>query len=124
MVRSIPLSPGDREEEGCSTEGHVEEAASGNGEELFKQHCGQCHTLADAGTQGRIGPNLDEAFAYVRSDRPGQGFEESTLRDVVRVPITDVTDPAPYWLVSTRHPNELAAAINGSRRPRVEGEPA
>lgn len=46
------------------------------------------------------------------------------IRDVVRVPITDVTDPAPYWLVSTRHPNELAAAINGSRRPRVEGEPA
>lgn len=46
------------------------------------------------------------------------------IRDVVRVPITDVADPAPYWLVSTRHPNELAAAINGSRRPRVEGEPA
>ena len=46
------------------------------------------------------------------------------IKDVVRVPITDAADPAPYWLVSTRHPNELAAAINGSRRPRVEGEPA
>ena len=46
------------------------------------------------------------------------------IKDVVRVPITDDADPAPYWLVSTRHPNELAAAINGSRRPRVEGEPA
>jgi hypothetical protein len=46
------------------------------------------------------------------------------IRDVVRVPIADPADPAPYWLVSTRHPNELAAAINGSRRPRVEGEPA
>jgi hypothetical protein len=46
------------------------------------------------------------------------------IRDVVRVPITDVADPAPYWLVSTRHPEQLAAAINGSRRPRVEGEPA
>lgn len=36
---------------------------------------------------------------------------------VVRVPIEDPQDPAPYWLVSTRHPTTLAAAINGSRRP-------
>jgi hypothetical protein len=33
------------------------------------------------------------------------------------VPITDLTDPTPYWLLSSRHPEELAAAINGSRRP-------
>ncbi|HZK58335.1 MAG TPA: DUF3093 domain-containing protein [Cryobacterium sp.] len=36
---------------------------------------------------------------------------------VVRIPIVDATDPAPYWLVSSRHPQKLAAAINGSRRP-------
>ena len=36
---------------------------------------------------------------------------------VVRVPIEDPQDPAPYWLISTRHPTTLAAAINGSRRP-------
>jgi len=36
---------------------------------------------------------------------------------VVRIPITDERDPAPYWLVSSRHPQKLAAAINGSRRP-------
>lgn len=47
------------------------------------------------------------------------------IRDAVKVPITDAADPAPYWLVSTRHPNELAAAINeGSRRPEVEEERA
>ena len=41
----------------------------------------------------------------------------------VRVPITDPTDPAPYWLLSSRHPKELAAVINGSRRPeRAEGD--
>ena len=39
------------------------------------------------------------------------------IRPVVRIPIVDETDPAPYWLVSTRHPQKLAAAINGSRRP-------
>ena len=45
------------------------------------------------------------------------------VHSVVRVPITDPADPAPYWLLSTRRPTELAAAINGSRRPeRAEGD--
>ena len=39
------------------------------------------------------------------------------IAPVVRVPITDPADPAPYWLLSSRRPQELAAAINGSRRP-------
>lgn len=28
---------------------------------LFTQNCGGCHTLADAGTSGTVGPNLDQA---------------------------------------------------------------
>jgi hypothetical protein len=35
----------------------------------------------------------------------------------VRIPLEDPTDPAPYWLVSSRNPKKMAAAINGSRRP-------
>ena len=38
---------------------------------------------------------------------------------VVRVPIIDATDPAPYWVISSRHPRELAAAINKSRTANV-----
>jgi len=30
---------------------------------------------------------------------------------VVKVQLDDPTDPTPYWLVSTRHPAELAAAL-------------
>lgn len=40
------------------------------------------------------------------------------IAPVVRVPIIDPDDPAPYWLLSSRRPEELAAAINGSRRPQ------
>jgi mono/diheme cytochrome c family protein len=29
------------------------------GKAIFLQNCGSCHTLADAGTSGTIGPNLD-----------------------------------------------------------------
>jgi mono/diheme cytochrome c family protein len=28
---------------------------------LFQSSCGSCHVLADAETQGTVGPNLDEA---------------------------------------------------------------
>jgi hypothetical protein len=36
----------------------------------------------------------------------------------VRVPIEDPSDPTPYWLVSTRHPRRLAAALTGHRIDR------
>ena len=37
------------------------------------------------------------------------------LHRSVRVPLHDPTDPTPYWLLSTRHPERLAAALAGSR---------
>ena len=39
------------------------------------------------------------------------------LKRSVRVEITDPADPAPYWLVSTRHPDELAAALQSATDP-------
>jgi hypothetical protein len=33
------------------------------------------------------------------------------LRESVMVQVTDPTDPVPYWLVGTRRPRELAAAL-------------
>ena len=36
------------------------EAAPAEPRELFAQQCGGCHVLADAGTGGTVGPNLDE----------------------------------------------------------------
>lgn len=35
---------------------------------------------------------------------------------VVKVPVLDVDDPAPYWLVSTRRPESLMAAITEGHR--------
>ena len=34
-------------------------AAAAAGKQIFTQSCGTCHTLADAGTNGRVGPVLD-----------------------------------------------------------------
>ena len=66
---------------GCGAVGHLT-ASSGNaasGKTLFQKNCAACHTLADAGTTGTVGPNLDEAFRYDKL----QGFQISTIRDVV-----------------------------------------
>ena len=37
------------------------------------------------------------------------------LRRAVRVDIADPADPAPYWLVSTRRPAQLVAALSAAR---------
>ena len=47
---------------GCGSVGYTKAGGDrGTGKELFTQKCGSCHTLADAGTTGKVGPNLDEA---------------------------------------------------------------
>jgi len=50
-----------------------------NGRKLFTENCIGCHTLAAAGSQSTIGPNLDAAFAQARSE----GFKESAILDIV-----------------------------------------
>ena len=35
-------------------------AGSGDAKAVFTSTCGGCHTLADAGTGGKIGPDLDD----------------------------------------------------------------
>ncbi len=34
--------------------------ASAEGEKVFASNCAQCHTLAAAGSNGQVGPNLDD----------------------------------------------------------------
>ena len=56
---------------GCGVQSGVAgpgEADLANGKKLFITTCGGCHTLADAGTKGTIGPNLDDA--YDESSKP------------------------------------------------------
>jgi hypothetical protein len=34
------------------------------------------------------------------------------VKPVVKVPVVDPSDPAPYWLISTRRPDQLVRALN------------
>ena len=119
---------------GCGTVGRAEEGNLSSGKQLFTENCGSCHVLEDAGTQGKIGPNLDDAFAVVRDEDQHQGFDESTIRDVVRGQIAyAVENPAtdapgmPRDLVKGRDADAVAsyvAAVAGvpeNVRPQVGG---
>jgi hypothetical protein len=71
---------------GCGAVAHITEGNPAQGKSLFIAKCGSCHTLANAKTQGKIGPDLDYAFAAVKgkefSSSPDQHL--STIVDVVR----------------------------------------
>jgi mono/diheme cytochrome c family protein len=81
---------------GCGTGGYTDEGSQGAGKQLFlKAGCSACHTLADAGTRGTIGPNLDDAFAQARID----GMTSDTFTQIVskqiEFPITETSTGAP-----------------------------
>ncbi|MEY4397579.1 MAG: hypothetical protein RLZ53_155 [Actinomycetota bacterium] len=50
-----------------------------------------------------LGPNLD-ARAWL--------CIQASVKKLVKIELNDPNDPTPYWLVTTRRPEELAALIN------------
>jgi mono/diheme cytochrome c family protein len=80
---------------GCGTGGYTSDGSQGAGKQLFVQACGGCHALADAGTSGTIGPDLDDAFAQARE----AGMTSATFTQVVagqiRYPIEVTVTGAP-----------------------------
>jgi cbb3-type cytochrome c oxidase subunit III len=98
---------------GCGTEGLTEENVDiGQGKVAFKQNCGACHTLKEAGTQGSTGnpaggPNLDNAFAGPKSE----GFDEDTIRETVRHQIDFAAPPMPRDLVEGEEADAVAAYV-------------
>lgn len=67
-------------------------------------HLGEVAALDAEETRRVAGPEAD-ARAYLLL-RP-------YLKRAIRVEITDPADPAPYWLLSSRHPDDLARAVRG-----------
>jgi mono/diheme cytochrome c family protein len=74
---------------GCGSGGLTPAGDDLRGKELFvgEGQCASCHTLADAGSKGVIGPNLDDAFRRARADGLGEGTIRSVVRDQIDYPI-------------------------------------
>jgi mono/diheme cytochrome c family protein len=82
---------------GCGTVGLSEdgEGNAASGKTLFTQKCGSCHVLADANTQGRIGPNLDDAFLQSRADGLGEATIQSVVRGQIEYPVQEPSTGSP-----------------------------
>ena len=82
---------------GCGTVGLSAEGEGDavRGKELFVDGCGQCHVLADAGTQGVIGPNLDDGFKQARVDGLGENTIQSVVRSQIAYPVEEPSTGTP-----------------------------
>lgn len=67
---------------------------------------GRADVVRREGKRLALGPQLDPA-AHV--------LHRAWVPTAVRLEITDPDDPTPYWVVSTRRPDELLAAIRAAR---------
>jgi hypothetical protein len=66
------------------------------------RYVGEVEALDAAATRRLLGVDADaRAYLLVRA----------YCRGAVKVMVADIADPAPYWLVSTRHPAALAASL-------------
>ncbi|HYZ19712.1 MAG TPA: c-type cytochrome [Gaiellaceae bacterium] len=109
---------------GCGTQGVGSAGNTSQGKELFNSpeaRCGACHTLADAGARGTVGPNLDEAFAGPRKE----GFKESSIRAIVLDQIHYPTKGSgmPADLVTGEDAEAVAAYVASVAGKEVEGGP-
>lgn len=113
---------------GCGTT----TADTTRGRVLFRENCGTCHTLAQAGTTAQVGPNLDDAFAAARSAGETGATVEGVVKAQVENPRPSNDDPAvsmPADLVTGQDLDDVAAYVGewagvpGAAPPKVPGGP-
>jgi mono/diheme cytochrome c family protein len=103
------------------------------GRVLFGTHCGSCHTLAQAGSTGVLGPDLDAAFGAARESG---GFDAATIEGIVKAQVEDPRpsngNPHASMPADTAEGQDLDdiaaylgkyAGVPGAKPPEVEGGP-
>ncbi len=96
------------------------------GKELFVEGCGSCHTLADAGTTGAIGPNLDFAFVQSRIDGLGEDTILQVVRGQIAYPVVDPSTEAPGMpadIFEGRDAEDVASYVASVAGLDANGEP-
>jgi mono/diheme cytochrome c family protein len=113
---------------GCGTSS----ADVARGRVLFIQKCGACHTMAQAGTSGTQGPDLDDAFAAARAAGEHGSTFEGVVKSQVENPRPSNANPAvsmPADLVTGQDLEDVAAYVGayagvpGAAPPKVPGGP-
>jgi len=113
---------------GCGTSS----ADTARGRVLFVQKCGTCHVMAEAGSTGQTGPNLDDAFGPARLAGEGGDTIEGVVKAQVEFPRPSNENPAvsmPADLVTGQDLEDVAAYVGlyagvpGAAPPKVPGGP-
>jgi hypothetical protein len=84
-------------------------------------------TMLFAGRASLPLPNVGDAQGFTGTDATQQRGPKLDARawlvirgwisPVVKIDVNDESDPTPYWLVSTRHPADLVAALAKAKTP-------
>lgn len=88
------------------------------GKDKFVAMCGSCHTLADAGTKGLIGPNMDDSWRASRD----VGIEDSQFQGTIERWIREAQKPMPRNLIAGQDAVNVAAyiaSVAGTSSPSV-----
>jgi mono/diheme cytochrome c family protein len=113
---------------GCGTS----TADTERGRTLFVERCGNCHTLAQAGTSATTGPDLDDAFAAAREAGQTSSTIEGVVKSQVEYPRPMTDNPAvsmPAMIVEGQDLDDVAAyvaeyaGVPGAEPPQVPGGP-
>ncbi|MEU7817388.1 DUF3093 domain-containing protein [Pseudonocardia sp. NPDC049154] len=75
-------------------------------ERIALEHVGRTQIVSKKDKQQALGPELDP-IAHV--------LHRSWIGPVVRIETRDPASPVPYWVVSSRRPEELVAALSAAR---------
>jgi mono/diheme cytochrome c family protein len=79
------------------------------GKDLFVTNCGACHTLAKAGTDGVIGPNLDDLLAPPSATAP----DPTTIKPRVLSAIENgVGGRMPKGVLSGQQADQVASFVS------------
>jgi mono/diheme cytochrome c family protein len=79
------------------------------GKDLFVTNCGACHTLAAAGTDGVVGPNLDDLLAPPSASAP----DPATIKPRVLSAINNgVGGRMPKGVLSGQQADEVASFVS------------
>ena len=79
------------------------------GKELFVTNCGSCHTLYKAGTDGVVGPNLDELLAPPSPTEPDPKTIEPRVINAIE---NGVAGRMPAGILSGAQAEEVARFVS------------
>jgi mono/diheme cytochrome c family protein len=88
--------------------GSTVEASNQQGLQLFQINCGACHTLAAAGTDGLVGPNLDELLGTGPKSASSVKANQSRVLNAVE---QGVGGRMPKGILQSAQAKEVAAFV-------------